>query len=229
MKEIFNIFQTKEKRESKKELIHPKAIIDYREKNSLVYSELKSLGFDVQFRELKVADYLINNVAIERKTISDFKSSMINKRLTNQLNELQQYPNQILLIEGLDEQELYSDDSEIGISANAIRGFLLSILLNYKVPVLFTKNYKDTARFMSVLAKRKPKESSLRVKKKAHNKKEQLQFILEGFPGIGPKTSKKLLENFKTIQEIINLPKEDLEKILGKKSEIFKELVERSY
>jgi len=229
MKEIFNIFQTKEKRESKKELIHPKAIIDYREKNSLVYSELKSLGFDVQFRELKVADYLINDVAIERKTISDFKSSMINKRLTNQLNELRQYPNQILLIEGLDEQELYSDDSEIGISANAIRGFLLSILLNYKVPVLFTKNYKDTARFMSVLAKRKPKESSLRVKKKAHNKKEQLQFILEGFPGVGPKTSKKLLENFKTIKEIINLPKQELEKILGKKSEIFKELVERSY
>ncbi|MBU1129649.1 MAG: hypothetical protein KJ949_03400 [Nanoarchaeota archaeon] len=229
MKEIFNIFQTKEKRESKKELIKPKAIIDYREKNSLVYSELKSLGFDVQFRELKVADYLINNVAIERKTISDFKSSMINKRLTNQLNELRQYPNQILLIEGLDEQELYSDDSEIGISANAIRGFLLSILLNYKVPVLFTKNYKDTARFMSVLAKRKPKESSLRVKKKAHNKKEQLQFILEGFPGVGPKTSKKLLENFKTIKEIINLPKQELEKILGKKSEIFKELVERSY
>jgi len=229
MKEIFNIFQTKEKRESKKELIKPKAIIDYREKNSLVYSELKSLGFDVQFRELKVADYLINDVAIERKTISDFKSSMINKRLTNQLNELRQYPNQILLIEGLDEQELYSDDSEIGISANAIRGFLLSILLNYKVPVLFTKNYKDTARFMSVLAKRKPKESSLRVKKKAHNKKEQLQFILEGFPGVGPKTSKKLLENFKTIKEIINLPKQELEKILGKKSEIFKELVERSY
>jgi len=229
MKEIFNIFQTKEKRESKKELIKPKVIIDYREKNSLVASELVSLGFEIQFRELKVADYLINDVAIERKTISDFKSSMINKRLINQLNELQQYPNQILLIEGLDEQELYSDDSEIGISANAIRGFLLSILLNRKVPILFTKNYKDTAKFISVLAKRKPKELSLRVKKRVHNKKEQLQFILEGFPGIGPKTSKKLLENFKTIREIINLPKQELEKILGKKSEIFKELVERKF
>jgi len=227
MKQIFNIFPAK-KRKPKK-IIKPKIIIDYREKNSLVASELISLGFEIQFRELKVADYLINDVAIERKTISDFKSSMINKRLINQLNELQQYPNQILLIEGLDEQELYSDDSEIGISANAIRGFLLSILLNYKVPVLFTKDYQDTAKFINVLAKRKPKELSLRVKKKTRNKKEQLQFILEGFPGIGAKTSKKLLENFKTIQEIINAPKEELKKILGKKSEIFKELVERKY
>lgn len=227
MKQIFNIFETK-KRKLKK-VLKPKIIIDYREKNSLVASELISLGFEIQFRELKVADYLINDVAIERKTISDFKSSMINKRLINQLNELQQYPNQILLIEGLDEQELYSDDSEIGISANAIRGFLLSILLNYKVPVLFTKDYQDTAKFINVLAKRKPKELSLRVKKKTRNKKEQLQFILEGFPGIGAKTSKKLLENFKTIQEIINAPKEELKKILGKKSEIFKELVERKY
>ncbi len=227
MKEIFNIFENKKRKQKK--IIKQKAIIDYREKNSLVISELISLGFEIQFRELKVADYLINDVAIERKTVSDFKSSMINKRLINQLKGLQQYLNQILLIEGVEEQELYSDNSEIGISANAIRGFLLSILINYKVPMIFTKDYKDTAKFMSVLAKRKPKELSLRVKKKTHNRKEQLQFILEGFPGVGPKTSKKLLENFKTIQEIINLPKEELEKILGKKSEIFKELVERKY
>ncbi len=229
MKEIFNIFQTKEKRESKKELIKPKVIVDYREKNSLVVSELISLGLEVQFKELKVADYLINDVAIERKTISDFRSSMINKRLINQLEGLQQYTNNLLLIEGLDKQELYSDNSEIGISANSIRGFLLSILLNHKIPVLFTKDYKDTAKFINVLSRRKPKELSLRVKKKVHNKKEQLQFILEGFPGIGPKTSKKLLENFKTIQEIINTSKQELEKILGKKAEIFKELVERKY
>ena len=227
MKEIFNIFENKKRKQKK--IIKQKAIIDYREKNSLVISELISLGFEIQFRELKVADYLINDVAIERKTVSDFKSSMINKRLINQLHELQQYPNQILLIEGLDEQEFYSDDSEIGISANAIRGFLLSILINHKIPVLFTKNYKDTARFMNVLAKRKPKELSLRVKKKTHNKKEQLQFILEGFPGIGPKTSKKLLSEFKTIQEVINTPEENLKKILGKKSEIFKDIVKRKY
>jgi ERCC4-type nuclease len=227
MKEIFNIFSKEEIKRKENPL--QKIIVDYREKNSLVISELISLEFAIEFKELKVADYLINDVAIERKTISDFKSSMINKRLKNQLEELKQYPNSILIIEGIDEEELYSDDSKTGISANAIRGFLISILINHKIPILFTKDYKDTAKFIKVLSKRNFKEPSLRVKKKSHNKKEQIQFILEGFPGIGPKTSKKLLEEFKSLKEVLNAKEETLKKILGKKSEIFKEIIERKY
>ena len=78
--------------------------------------------------------------------------------------------------------------------------------------------------FLQVLAKKQEKicESGLNIKRKPFNKKEQLQFIVEGFPGIGPKTAKKLLENFKTIQNIINAPKEQLEKLIGKKADIFK-------
>jgi len=58
-----------------------KLIADLHEKNSLVAAELIELGVDVEFKHLKVADYIIGNVAVERKTISDFISSMINKRL----------------------------------------------------------------------------------------------------------------------------------------------------
>ncbi len=205
-----------------------KIIIDYREKNSLVASELVELGFEIEFRELKVADYLVNNIAIERKTISDFISSMINKRLTKQLEELQQYETKLLIIEGIEEQEIYSERNERGIHPNAIRGFLLSIVLRYKIPIIFTKNYEDTARFIMVLARKKEKDSSLNVTKKSLNKKERLQFILEGFPGIGPKTAKKLLGKFGTIKEIINTPMGELKKIVGKKAEIFR-LVEEIY
>jgi len=42
-----------------------------------------------------------------------------------------------------------------------------------------------------LIAKKKRVESSLNVNKKSLNPSEQMQFILEGFPGIGPKTSKK--------------------------------------
>jgi len=85
------------------------------------------------FEKLKKADYIVKDVAIERKTINDFISSMINKRLFNQIQELQQYKNRLLLIEGIEEQELYSD-KEGGVNGNAIRGFLLSILLNITSP-----------------------------------------------------------------------------------------------
>src|SRR3989344_4544576 len=151
---FFDIFS---KKEPKKENVEkPQVIADYREKNSLVISELISLGMNVEIKELKVADYIVNGVAIERKTVSDFISSMINRRLINQLEELNQYPNRLLIIEGIDEQELYTDVENIkGVHPNSIRGFLLSILLKYKVPIVFTKNYQDTAKFFWVLARRK--------------------------------------------------------------------------
>ena len=62
---------------------------------------------------------------------------------------------------------------------------------------------------------------SLNVSKKSLNKKEQLQFILESFPGIGPKTAKKLLEEFKSLKSLFNTPAEKIKGVIGKKGEIF--------
>ena len=227
MKEIFNIFSKKEIK-IKKEIPKEKIIIDYREKNCLVPSYLKELGFEIEIKELKVADYIVKDVAIERKTVCDFRTSMINKRLLNQIEELQQYENKLLIIEGIEEQELYNE-YDSGMSSNAIRGFILSVLLKHKVPIIFSKNSEDTAKFISVLSKKKSKELPLNIKKKSLNKKEQIQFIIESFPGIGPKKAKKLLEKFKTIKKIINSSQEELEKILGKKAEIIRKIIEEEY
>ena len=214
-------FKHKEKRAEKEKL---KIIADKREKNSLVISELISLGCEVELKYLPVADFLVKNTAIERKTISDFLSSMLNKRLVSQLEELKQYPDRLLIIEGIEEQELYNEGNNI--NPNAIRGFLLSILLKHKIPVLLTKNYEDTAKFLCLLAKKQEKETSLFAKKKASTKKEQLQYILEGFPGIGPKTAKKLLKKFETLKNILTAEIETLKKEIGKKAEIFSLLKE---
>ena len=129
-----------------------KALADLHEKNSLVASELISLGVDVDFKHLKVADYLIGNTAIERKTCQDFISSMLNKRLLRQLEELKQYEKRLLIIEGIEEQELYNDEPE-GMHGNSIRGMLLYTLFEANCPVIFTKNYEDTARFLFLIAR----------------------------------------------------------------------------
>ncbi|MEK6906738.1 MAG: ERCC4 domain-containing protein [Nanoarchaeota archaeon] len=225
-----NIFQHK-KQKVEKELVKQKIIIDYREKNSLVPSELVNLGFNIEFTELKVADYLIKDVAIERKTVSDFISSMLNKRLIKQLEEIQQYKTRFLIIEGIEEQELYSDEGINGVNPNSIRGFIISIIMKYNTPIIYTKNSSDTAKFISVITKRLNKadeEISLNISKKSLSKSEKMQYILEGFPGIGPKNAKKLLKKFKTIKEIINAPQEELIKSIGKKAEIFK-IVDEEY
>jgi ERCC4-type nuclease len=205
-----------------------KIIIDYREKNSFVASYLIRLGFEIEFKELKVGDYIVKDVVIERKTVSDFISSIINKRLLNQIEELKQFENKLLLIEGISEQELYTEDN-LGMNANAIRGFLLSVVLKHKIPIIYTKNSEDTAKFINILSKKKTKEVPLNGVKKTLSKKEQLQFIIESFPGIGPKKSKELLKKFGKIQNIINAPIEDLKKILGKKAETIIEIINRNY
>ena len=226
-KEIFNIFSRKKVQIQPKE--KKKIIVDYREKNCLIPYELIDLGVDVEFKELKIGDYIAGDIIIERKTISDFISSMLNKRIFAQIEDLKQFESKLLIIEGIEERELYNDNSEGGVNANAIRGFLLSITLKHKIPIIFTKNSEDTAKYLFILLNKKENEMSLNAKKKSRNKKEQLQFILEGFPGIGPKTAKKLLKEFKSIKNITNASEEELRKLIGKKAEIIIKLVHQEY
>lgn len=210
----------------KKEIPKQKIIVDNREKNSLVPAALMKVGFEIEFEQLKVGDYIVKDVVIERKTVTDLHGSIINKRLFNQIEELKQYENKLLIIEGLEHQDIYNDNK--GISSNAIRGFLLSITLKHKIPIIFSNTPFDTAKYIEVLSKKKSKELPLNVTKKSFNKKEQLQFIIESFPNIGPKNAKKLLEELKTLQNIFNSSQEELEKIIGKKAEIFN-LVKEKY
>jgi ERCC4-type nuclease len=226
---LHDIFSFRRKKKPKKK--EPlKITIDHREKNSLVPAHLKKQGFEIEFKQLKVADYLVKDVAVERKTVSDFISSMINRRLLKQLEELQQYKNKLLIVEGIDEQDLYTNSkNKTGMHPNSIRGFLLSITLQHKIPLIFTKNAEDTAIFLTLIAKKQDREMSFRATKKTLNKKEQLQFIVEGFPGIGPKTARKLLKKYKTLKKLLNTTEKDLKEVLGKKSEAVFKIINQKY
>ena len=227
--QIFDIF-LKKRRGQEKEIKKEKVIVDMREKNSLIVSSLVKLNMDVEFKMLDVADYIVKDVAIERKTVQDFIGSMINKRLIRQIEGLKQYENRLLIIEGTDEHEIYSDSlDEKKVNPNAIRGFILSISLKHRIPIIFTKNFEDSAKFISIISKKKEKEISILAKKSSVTEKDRIKFIIEGFPGIGPKTAEKLLNKFKTIKNIINAEEEELKKILGKKTENIKKIIVQNY
>jgi len=211
-----------------------KIIADNREKNSLVIAELHELGIEVEMKHLILADYIISNeIAIERKTINDFIGSIINKRLLKQLSDLKSnFKKPLLIIEGIEEHDLYKTGTDL--HENAIRGMILAISTELQVPIILTKDYKDTAVYLQLLAKKQEqgaKEFSLVLKRRAYNMKDQQQMIIESFPGIGPALAKALLKKFKSIKNIINASEEELKEIpkLGKKAESIKKIIEHNY
>jgi len=224
-KQIENIF-SKTKAQKEFPCPNPKTpiIVDTREKQSLIAANLLEKKANIKFEQLEIGDYLIEDTIIERKTFPDFVGSMLNKRLFKQLTNIKKYPKHFLIIEGF-----YYNYNKFNVHENAIRGMLLSIAIDFQVPVIFTEDEKDTANFLILTAKRyeRPKpQDSIRPSKTFKNSEEQKQFILEGFPGIGPTTSKQLLEKFKTLKRIFNADEQEIKEILKRKTESFRKIIE---
>lgn len=217
-----------------------KIFLDHRERPSGIKKELIKHGLEVIEQQLKLADFIIKTktldgkivtVGIEKKTINDFLNSIIDKRIISQLMDLKKYfDTPLLIIEG--EENIYKIRN---FHPNSIRGMFASIAIDFQIPILYTRNYRDTANLLAIIAKRLEKTRSLPSllkKRKPLTLKQQQEFIIETLPGIGPIISKSLLEKFRTIKKIINATEEELEeveKIGPKKIKNIKKVLESEY
>ena len=198
-----------------------RVIVDYREKPSGIIKHLAKHNIDVELKQLLVGDFIIQtkdrnnniiNLCIEKKTQEDFLSSIIDKRLIKQLIDMKDhFQNQLLIIEG--SRNLYAIRD---FHPNSIRGILAAISIDFQVPIITTRSVADTASFIATAAKRleKPRsEISLMKKRKPLAIKEQQELVIETFPGIGVILAKSLLQEFKSIKNIINAREDDLKKV----------------
>ncbi len=216
-----------------------KIIADYREDKNIIKEFYKD-NIDVEIKSLISADFVMqvkdinNNVkdlGIERKTIRDFLNSIIDKRILTQLISLKEnFPLQLLILEG--EENIYAIRD---FHPNSIRGMLSSIAIDYQIPIIFTRNTRDTAAYLSLIAKRleKPKRHiSLLSKRKPLTLKEQQEYIIESLPGVGPSLSKSLLLKFKSVRNVINAKEHKLkrvDKIGDKKSKGIRDVLDSEY
>ena len=67
-----------------------------------------------------------------------------------------QYDIALLILEGT--ENMYEIRN---FHPNAIRGMLASIAIDFQVPILQTRNYRDTANLLAIIAKRLEKTRSL--------------------------------------------------------------------
>ncbi|MEM4680344.1 MAG: helicase-related protein [Nanopusillaceae archaeon] len=200
-------------------------VADYKEKDSGVLQILSERDLLIKLENLEIGDYIIGNYIIERKTILDFISSIADGRLNDQLSKLKD-KNSILILEG-DEEDFYIAPE---ISSNYIKSLILKIILEYKIPILRTKNFIETSNYLYILAKNINKFPSIPEFTKEYDENKIRENILKQIPGIGDQLAKKLLERFKSIKNIILAKKVEIENIIGEsKAERLKKIFEEEY
>ena len=217
-----------------------KIVCDHRENASSVLSELISLStkeikVKLSREQLSVGDYQISDdIVIERKTLADLETSIIDGRIFSQLQDLSAIKRSSLIIEG-DPFLLYTSKR---INGKAIIGLITSIGLNYRIPIFFTRNQKQTALFLYTMAKKEQltnnntTDSKLRYQKTKMSGSQFQLFIMQSFPDVGPTLAKSILKEFKSIKNISNATIDDLKKVskLGpKKAQKIKYLFEREF
>ncbi|HIK03025.1 TPA: DEAD/DEAH box helicase family protein [archaeon] len=192
-----------------------KAVVfaDVRESGSGILRELDGLGIEVRMKQLDIADFqLSDRVGVERKTCEDFLQSLIDGRLLAQAKNLvENFRKPLFIVEG---ESLYGLRN---IHPNAIKGALVAIKIDFGIPIIYTKDAKETSEFLATIAKReqldKKREIVLREGKRVMSLPEMQQFVVESLPMVGPGLAKKLLEYFGCVEAVFKASEAELQKV----------------
>lgn len=203
-----------------------KIIVDHREYRSPVARNLTIKDAFVESQQLNTGDYVLSTrIGVERKTVDDFLQSLIDGKLFDQISRLRDaYPRPILIIEG---EGLLTKRN---ISHNAIFGSIVSITVDFGVPIITTKNPMETADLLYIMAKREQRDEkrpiAVRGEKTPMSLREKQQFIVEGLPNVSAVLAKRLLERFGSIKDIVNASEEELREVAGIGKGIASEIAE---
>ena len=188
-----------------------KIFVDSRERE--MAKLLESLGLLVTVKNLEVGDYVVSDrVAIERKTAHDFVSSIIDpkRNLFRQIADLARtYERPVLILEGRD---LYTTQ----MNAGSIRGAMISVAVDYGVPIIPTEDRNETVAVIALLAHREMREGrepKVHGHKTARTLKEQQEYLISAISSVGPTVAKNLLKHFGSVEKIMTASSEQLQEV----------------
>lgn len=201
------------------------------DRENSVAKNLSRMDAVVRKKRLDVADFLVSDrTAVERKEAEDFVDSVLDSRLFEQVQSLQQFERPVIIVEG---DNLYGHRD---IHPNAIRGALATLAIDYSIPIIWSDDEKDTSKILEALAKReqdeKDREVAIRGEKSPKSDEQLQEFIVAGLPGVNTKIATRILEEFGSIEKVVNASAEELKSVEGlgeKKTERIRELLTREY
>ncbi len=193
---------------------------DDREKGSGVMRELVDRGVNISLKRLETGDFVLSGrCAAEYKRVPDFVDSIVDGRLLQQVRALKSnYEKPVLIVEG--QEDIYSQRN---VHPNAVRGMLATVAVSYGVPVLQTRDFRETASLLAVIAKREQEETgkgfSVHNEKKHLTLKEQQEYIISSLPGVGSTLARPMLKSMGSVRNVINASPEEMQSVekIGKK------------
>lgn len=189
------------------------------------------MGAEIEIKQLELGDYQVSDrLVVERKTRSDFESSIVDGRLLRQLDDLSaSFQRVVVIVEG-------SPDSESRLSRNALLGAYSSLISDFGCALFFTRSASATAEMVFALAHHeqvaKAQPLSVYAKRKALSLADQQRAVIEALPNVGPKMARALLSYFQTVENVITAPESELkevDKMGGKKARQLRELLTKRY
>ncbi len=191
---------------------------------------LVKLGARVTVAYLGIGDYILSDsVCIERKTISDFLSSMYSGRLGYQLQHLSAaFKMPFLLIEGRPENRPRT------VNMRSFYGYVSRLVLSSPIGVLQTPDMATSALLIWLMSQKigtSPSNPRLRPSK-ARDDMETALLLLEALPGIGPVLSRRLLHEFKSLRSILQAPEHSISRVRGvgsRKARKIVDLLDRTF
>ena len=206
--------------------------IDFREQRSGIVGEIEKLTdqLTIEMDTLPTGDYKIGDkIIIERKTLSDFLTSIKNGRIFQQAYRIAlSGKNGLIILEG----DKSMVDSSL-MSRKAVQGVLIHLEVFVGIPVIRSLNLQETAALLVDIFHQCQQQQLPRQKHiisgnpgiRINNKQRQKLFLLLNLPGIGTKKGLALLRFFSTIENILNATPADLTKVRG----IGKKLADRIF
>ncbi len=158
----------------------------------------------VKVQKNVVADYIFSNIGIERKTLSDFFSSLVSERLITQLENMLQFKESYLVIEG------FFDFSHVNNPA-CLYHAMQWIAIDLNTSIVFTKDADETAEVIRRIYFRQFKFQCIK-KRRCHDIK---TVALRSFFQISHEKLDKLLFKFGTLRELAHSDAKSIESVEG--------------
>ena len=221
-----------------------KLIIDSRENSELterVIEKAQSLNVPFEKQWLEIGDYVFNDVCFEAKSSFDFIQSIVNKRLWNQLDNMDRaYVNNLVIVYGSFEDGFRKHLEHIKTNMNKTAqrvilrkkflGSMGKIILDTDCSIIWVRDALTAAELIAVVCKMQPHDREVYIPRIVKQKKisttDLRVDVLSTIKGVSDKKAKLLIKKFGSIMEIGEATPSELSEIEGIGNVLAKRIVD---